>query len=152
MPDPRPTWDAYFLTIAEVTARRASCRRAQHGCVIVDKHRRIVATGYNGSPSGLPHCLEAGCRMVQGHCLRCRHAETNAVIHALQVLPNIAGCTVYVTGTPCEDCARALIREGVARVVYAKEYGSSGAPALFAEAGVTHELMALDSNHEGDQS
>ncbi len=77
----RPSWDDYFMSITFQVAKRSTCDRAQVGAIIV-KDRRILTTGYNGAPAGLPHCDEVGHLMINGHCVRTLHAEQNAIIQA----------------------------------------------------------------------
>jgi dCMP deaminase len=123
----RPSWDEYFLGIALAVAARADCTRAQHGAVIV-KQNRIVGTGYNGSPPGGPSCLTGGCPRGQmsredmpGHltgnhdysnCISL-HAEQNAIGYAVE-----RGDTIYITGKPCDMCAKLIRAAGIERVVY----------------------------------
>lgn len=139
----RPSWDEYLLLLSFVTALRSTCNQAKHGCVIVENNQ-IISTGFNGSPSGEPHCIENGCRMIDNHCLRCRHAEVNALIQALKKRKNISGLSVYVTGTPCLDCAKSLIRENVSKVIYGRSYGDeTRIKELFATANI--DLKFIDS-------
>lgn len=123
----RPDWDDYFLKITRAVARRADCSRRQVGAVIV-KDRRIVATGYNGAPSGNKGCLEGGCPRAQsdaapyssydtgpGSCIAI-HAEANAIIYADR--SRCEGATIYVTCEPCEGCSRLIAGAGIVRVVF----------------------------------
>jgi dCMP deaminase len=115
----RKDWDAYFIDIAFQVAERSTCLRRKVGAVIV-KDRRIKGTGYNGSPAGLPHCIDDGCAMVNGHCVRCIHAEPNAL---LECTPDERkGATLYCTDRPCPECQKLIITSGIGRVVYAREY------------------------------
>ena len=117
----RPTWDEYFMEMAELTARRSTCLRRQVGAVIV-KERRAIATGYNGAPSGITHCQE------RGGCLRQKlgvpsgqrhelcmalHAEQNAIIQAASMGHAIEGGTIYITHQPCVICAKMIINAGI---------------------------------------
>ena len=120
-PRPRPSWDEYFLQIAFTVAQRSTCDRAHVGCVLV-RDRRILTTGYNGAPAGLPHCDEIGHLLVDGHCVRTLHAEQNALIQAALHGVGTEGATAYVTHQPCLTCAKMLINAGVRRVVYAGNY------------------------------
>jgi len=114
----RPSWDAYFMKLAEDVSTRATCLRAKHGCVIV-RDRTIISTGYNGSPRGFKHCTEVGCIMLQGHCVACEHAERNAIYQAAKNgSSSLEGCTAYITGSPCIHCLRGLICTGIERIVY----------------------------------
>jgi len=108
----RPDWDTYFLRIADVVATRSPDRGTQHGCVIVDSDRRIVSTGYNGPVAGLRDEAIPLTRPAKHDWII--HAEDNAALFAR---PDLAGCTVYVTGLPCTACLRRLLQAGVTRIV-----------------------------------
>ncbi|PLS19557.1 deaminase [Bacillus sp. M6-12] len=115
----RKDWDSYFMDIAMMVKERSTCPRLHVGAVIV-KDKRIKATGYNGSPSGVDHCEDVGCLMIHNHCKRAVHAEVNAI---MQCSPEEReGATIYVTAQPCIDCAKAVIGSGIKKVVYAKPY------------------------------
>lgn len=141
----RLSWDQYFIGIAFVSSLRATCIQAKHGCILV-KDNQIISSGYNGSPSGEPHCIDEGCKMILNHCLRCRHAEVNAIIQAIHKQMSLKGATAYITGTPCTGCAKSLTREGIAKVVYERPYGKSDAVAIFKEAGIDFYQVSLDAN------
>ena len=126
----RPSWDEYFMQMAELTAQRSTCLRRQVGAIIV-KEKHIIATGYNGAPKGLPHCEELG------GCLRekleipsgerhelCRalHAEQNAIIQAATLGQSIEGATIYITHQPCIICAKMIINAGISRIVIRRGY------------------------------
>lgn len=113
----RTSWDDYFLKIAADVSERATCDRLHVGCVLV-RDKAILSTGYNGSPRGLPHCDEVGHDMVEGHCVRAVHAESNAIAHAARFGARTEGSTAYVTATPCWQCFRSMINAGVVGVVY----------------------------------
>ncbi len=132
---PRPSWDEYFMDIAFTVATRSTCDRAHVGAVLV-RDRRILATGYNGAPAGLPHCDEAGHLMIDGHCVRTLHAEQNAIIQAALHGINTEGATAYVTHQPCLTCAKMIINAGVRRVVYAGNYPDENSRWFLAQAGV----------------
>lgn len=131
----RPSWDHYFLNIAYEVANRSTCDRAQVGAVIV-KDKRILTTGYNGSPSGLAHCTEVGCLMENGHCIRTLHAEQNAIIQAALHGVSTAGGTIYVTHQPCFLCAKMIINAGIKEIVYGQEYPDDRSRQFLDEAGV----------------
>jgi dCMP deaminase len=117
----RPDWDSYFMKIAYAVSERSTCDRAFVGCfLVVDK--RILTTGFNGSPKGQPHCDEVGHLMVDGHCVRTIHAETNAIIQAALHGVSTKGSTCYVTHMPCINCTKALINAGIVRLVYDVSY------------------------------
>jgi dCMP deaminase len=117
----RPDWDTYFIDIATVVATRSTCDRASVGAVIV-RDKRILTTGFNGSPSGQPHCDEVGHLIIGGHCARTIHAELNAIIQAALHGISLRGATCYLTHFPCHGCAKALANAGVVRVVYKEGY------------------------------
>ncbi len=116
----RPDWDSYFMKIAAAVSERSTCDRAQVGCVLV-LEKRILTTGFNGSPAGQPHCDEAGHLMVEGHCVRTIHAETNAIIQAALHGVSTKGSTCYVTHFPCINCTKALINAGIIRLVFSND-------------------------------
>ena len=139
----RPTWEEYFMGIAEMVASRSTCRRRQVGAVAV-RAKRLLATGYNGAPSGLPHCLEIGClRETQGipsgerHEL-CRglHAEQNVIIQAAYHGVSLAGASLFCTNLPCAICAKMLINAGIKRIVYASGYADGLSLEMLTQAGV----------------
>jgi dCMP deaminase len=117
----RPDWDSYFMKIAYAVSERSTCDRAFVGSVLV-LDKRILTTGFNGSPSGQPHCDEKGHLLVDGHCVRTIHAETNAIIQAALHGVSTRGCTCYVTHFPCINCTKALINAGITRLVYNVAY------------------------------
>ncbi len=88
----RPSWDQYFLKLAMLASERATCPRMHCGCVLV-RHKHVLATGYNGSLPGLPHCDDIGCLIVNDHCIRTNHAEMNAITQAAKNGVSIAGAT-----------------------------------------------------------
>ncbi len=130
------------MGIALQVARRSTCDRARVGAIIV-KDRRILTTGYNGSPAGLPHCDEIGHLMIAGHCVRTLHAEQNAIIQAALHGVGVAGSTLYVTHQPCITCAKMIINAGIRRVVFAGHYPDQHAVAFLRDAGVALELYAV---------
>ncbi|HOU36048.1 MAG TPA: dCMP deaminase family protein [Candidatus Omnitrophota bacterium] len=139
----RISWDEYFMQIAHLVSQRATCLRRRVGAVIV-KDKRMLATGYNGAPSGLSHCLETGClrdRLKipsgQRHEL-CRglHAEQNAIIQASLYGTSVKGSTAYVTNQPCIICAKMLINAGITEIVIAGGYPDAMAMDFLKEAGI----------------
>ncbi|MBL8051104.1 MAG: cytidine/deoxycytidylate deaminase family protein [Anaerolineales bacterium] len=117
----RPDWDSYFMKIAFAVSERSTCDRAFVGCVLV-REKRILTTGFNGSPAGQSHCDEIGHLMVEGHCVRTIHAETNAIIQAALHGTSTKGATCYVTHLPCIQCTKALINAGIIKIVYSVSY------------------------------
>jgi dCMP deaminase len=115
----RPSWQDYFMTIARAVSSRATCAKKQVGCVLVNAQNEIVATGYNGSPSGEPHCIDVGCLLVSGRCIRTRHAERNALEHLGHYSGNL---TCYTTLQPCAECFAELRKAQVTSIVFEKKH------------------------------
>lgn len=139
----RPSWDEYFMEIARLVARRSTCLRRHVGAVLV-KDKRIVSTGYNGAPKGLPHCSETGClreklKVPEGerHEL-CRglHAEQNCIIQAAVFGVSTKGATLYCTHFPCSICAKMIINAEIAEVIYEHEYDDEISKKLLEQAEV----------------
>ncbi|HET6418816.1 MAG TPA: cytidine/deoxycytidylate deaminase family protein [Geobacteraceae bacterium] len=139
----RPSWDEYFMEITHLVARRSTCLRRKVGAVLV-KDKNILATGYNGAPSGVAHCLEVGCmrerlsiRSGERHEL-CRglHAEQNAIVQAAKHGTNINGSTIYCTTMPCIICSKVIINAGIRRIVYEQGYPDQLAGEMIEEAGI----------------
>lgn len=126
----RPSWDQYFMELANTAAKRATCDRGRSGCIIVrDKH--VLVTGYVGSPLGLPHCDEVGHLLkkvthedghVTQHCVRTVHAEQNAICQAAKLGISLDNGTLYCKMTPCRTCAMLIINCGIKRVVCEMKY------------------------------
>jgi len=147
-PETRPSWDEYFVRITFEVAQRGTCDRAHVGAIIV-KDKRILTTGYNGSPRGLAHCDEVGHLMIDGHCVRTLHAEQNAILQAALHGVSTAGSSLYVTHQPCLNCAKMIINAGIVRVVYAGSYPDENSQAFLAEAGVA--LQRFEWHARGDE-
>ena len=139
----RPNWEEYFLGISRQVARRSTCRRRNCGAVLVSDGR-ILATGYNGAPRGLIHCLDRGClreelgiESGQRHEL-CRglHAEQNALLQAALHGVKIAGSVIYTTHQPCVQCAKMLINGGIKKIYYLEAYPDLLAAEMLSEAGI----------------
>jgi dCMP deaminase len=125
----RPGWDSYFMQIAHIVGRRGNCIRRKVAAVIV-KDRRIISTGYNGTPRKIENCFEGGCPRCAGasgtgekldECI-CSHAEENAIVQAAYHGISVAGGTLYCTLSPCLTCTRMIINAGISEVVYDSEY------------------------------
>ena len=139
----RESWDQYFMQLATVVAQRSTCERATVGALLVVDHR-IIATGYNGSISGDPHCDDAGHLMRDGHCIRTLHAEMNAILQCAENGVSTRGAAVYVTYYPCLNCTKALIQAGVTRVYYAHDYRNDPyAVQLFKEHHIKTTLVTV---------
>ncbi|MCK9451344.1 MAG: cytidine/deoxycytidylate deaminase family protein [Bacteroidales bacterium] len=146
----RPSWDEYFLKLADSVASRATCDRGRSGCVIV-KDRQILVTGYVGSPRGLAHCDDVGHLMkktvhengsVTQHCVRTVHAEQNAITQAARRGIALDKSTLYCRMTPCRTCAMLIINCGIERVVCERKYHAGAeSEAMFKEAGVLLEFI-----------
>lgn len=146
----RPSWDEYFMEVARAIGKRATCDRGRSGCVIA-RNNQILATGYVGAPSGLPHCDEAGHQLRRlvhedgsesTHCVRSVHAEQNAICQAARRGTGIDGATLYCKMTPCRACAMMIINCGIVRVVCERKYHMGAeSEAMFAEAGVRLEYV-----------
>ena len=141
--DKRPSWDVYFMEITMLVARRSTCLRRAVGATVVN-NRRILATGYNGAPSGIAHCVEKGCLREtmniasgQRHEL-CRgiHAEQNAIIQAAYHGVSIRGSSLYCTNLPCSICTKMLINAGISEICYKEGYADELSLALLDEAGI----------------
>lgn len=117
----RTDWDEYFLGIATQVASRATCPRKHVGAVIV-RDKTILATGYNGSLRGQPHCDQAGCLMEDNHCVRTVHAEANAIVQAAKVGAAVEGATIYTTASPCWPCFKLIANSGCRRIVFGEFY------------------------------
>lgn len=118
----RKSWDEYFMEITEMVASRSTCDRAYVGCVIVNEENRIVSTGYNGSVSGNPHCIDVGHTMRDGHCIATIHAEMNAILYCAKEGIQLKGCRAYITHFPCLNCTKALIQVGISKIIYRDSY------------------------------
>ncbi len=147
----RPTWDEYFMEIANAVSSRATCDRGRSGCVIV-RDRQILVTGYVGSPKGLPHCDEVGHQLkktihedgsVTEHCVRTVHAEQNAICQAAKLGISLNNSTLYCRMTPCRVCAMLIINCGITRVVCEKKYHAGAeSEEMFRKAGVQLEFFS----------
>lgn len=147
--DNRVSWDEYFLNLMEVVGTRGTCDRGRSGCVIV-KDKRIIATGYVGSPINTAHCDDVGHEMhvvtengkESQHCIRTTHAEQNAIVNAARFGAALNGATLYCHMTPCYVCAKMIINAGIKRVVCNKDYHKGlRSKEIFQEASVTYELL-----------
>ena len=146
----RPSWDEYFMEVANAIAKRATCDRGRSGCVIA-RDNQILATGYVGAPSGLPHCDEVGHQLkklihedgsITQHCVRTVHAEQNAICQAARRGVSIEGATLYCRMTPCRTCAMMIINCGIVRVVCERRYhDGSESEGMFRQVGIKIEYV-----------
>ncbi|MBN2746456.1 MAG: cytidine/deoxycytidylate deaminase family protein [Bacteroidales bacterium] len=147
----RPSWDEYFIKVADMVASRATCDRGRSGCVIA-KDNQILVTGYVGSPKGLPHCDDVGHLFkkvihedgsVTQHCVRTVHAEQNAITQAARRGIALDGSTLYCRMTPCRTCAMLIINCGIVRVVCERKYHAGAeSEEMFRQVGI--ELKYLN--------
>lgn len=150
----RPNWDEYFMNIAHVVKSRSNCMTRQTGAIIV-KDKRIIGTGYNGTPMGIKNCFEGGCprctarmngTVVPGNDLDkcvCCHAEENAIVHSALHGNATKGSMMYITFTPCTQCAKMIINAGITKVVSAEKYPNNDLSIdLLRDAGV--ELVVFN--------
>jgi dCMP deaminase len=143
----RPSWDEYFMAIAELAATRSTCLRRQVGAVVV-KDKKILATGYNGAPSGLKHCLDIGClreklKIPSGErheLCRATHAEQNAIVQAALFGVSIEGSTMYSTTQPCILCTKLIINAGIERIVIQDSYPDRMSMQMLKEAKVKLQI------------
>jgi dCMP deaminase len=144
----RPSWPDYFMELTEVVAKRSTCLRRQVGALIV-KDRQVLATGYNGAPTDLPHCSEVGCIREeedvpsgQRHEL-CRglHAEQNAIIQAALHGTSVEEATLYCTHQPCILCSKMIINAGIEKIIFKGSYPDQLAEQMLKEAGIALEQI-----------
>lgn len=144
----RPSWDEYFMKLAEEVQTRTTCLRRPVGAIIV-KDRRILATGYNGVPTGLPHCNVTGCLREQlgvpsgqrHEICRGLHAEQNALLQAARYGINIEGASMYVTTQPCSVCAKMIINAGIKEIIYKNPYPDELAMELLGQTDIVLRLF-----------
>ena len=144
----RPPWELYFMDIAFLVASRSTCIRREVGALIV-KDKRILATGYNGAPTGIKHCIDTGCLRQklnipsgEKHEL-CRgiHAEQNAIIQAALHGVSIKGAVFFCTNQPCSICTKMIINAGIKKIYYSVAYSDPMADEMLKEAGI--ELIRI---------
>jgi dCMP deaminase len=144
----RPSWDEYFMKIAELAATRSTCLRRQVGAVIV-KDKKILATGYNGAPSGLRHCLDIGCLRdklgipsgERHELCRATHAEQNAIVQAALFGVSIKDSTLYSTTHPCILCTKLIINAGIRKITIKDGYPDKMSREMLEEAGVEIQVF-----------
>lgn len=146
----RPSWDVYFMRLAEVIRSRADCTRRRVGALIV-KDFRIISTGYNGTPHNIKNCSEGGCERCKKRdegkinwyeyeesCI-CIHAEQNAIIQAAYLGTSTKGSTMYSTTSPCSSCAKLIINAGIIRYVFKEQHHDKEGVNLLRKAGIQIE-------------
>ena len=149
----RPSWNLYFMNIATLVSTRSTCMRRKVGAVLV-KDKRILSTGYNGVPSGVPHCSETGCLREQlkvpsgerHELCKSVHAEQNAIIQAAYHGVSTKDAVLYCTNQPCSICAKMIINAGIKTVYYRDRYDDSLALDMFEMAGIKLIKLAKEDN------
>jgi len=152
----RPSWDEYFMEVAHVVRKRSTCLRRHVGAVLV-KDKRILATGYNGAPSGLAHCRDTGClrqalNVPSGErheICRGAHAEQNAVAQAALLGVSTKGSEIYITDHPCSVCVKIMINAGIKRIVFQGDYPDPLAVQLLAQSNIKVEKFKTPKTKSG---
>ncbi len=140
----RISWDQYYMAQSHLLALRSTCERLMVGATIV-RDKRIIAGGYNGSVSGSIHCIDEGCYVIDGHCVRTIHAEMNSLLQCAKFGVATDGAEMYVTHFPCLQCCKSIIQAGIQTVYYANDYKNNPyAKELFSDAGIKVEKVILD--------
>lgn len=121
MTDKRIPWNQYFMLQAVLLSLRSTCERLSVGAILV-RDKRVIAGGYNGAVSGDDHCIDVGCYIVDGHCLRTIHAEMNAVLQCSKFGIPTDGAEIYVTDFPCLQCTKSLLQAGIKKIYYMRNY------------------------------
>ncbi|KDA45436.1 ComE operon protein 2 [Ligilactobacillus animalis] len=143
----RIPWDQYFMLQAVLLSLRSTCTRLSVGAILV-RDQRMIAGGYNGSVSGDKHCIDDGCYMVDGHCLRTIHAEMNAVLQCAKFGIPTDGAELYVTDFPCLQCTKMLLQAGIKKIHYLRNYNNDPhALELLKLKEVTLEQVKLDKEY-----
>ncbi|TYB31938.1 MAG: cytidine deaminase [Candidatus Mcinerneyibacterium aminivorans] len=146
----RPDWDNYFFNITKLVAQRSTCLRRSVGALLV-KNKRILATGYNGAPSGLEHCIDVGCMRQElnipsgekQEICRGTHAEQNALMQAAKFGISVEGSSVYVTHFPCITCSKLLINAGISEVKYINDYPDDLSRKMLENADIKVERLKV---------
>ncbi|HEU5139054.1 MAG TPA: ComE operon protein 2 [Bacillales bacterium] len=139
----RIEWDQYFMAQSHLLATRSTCTRLAVGATIA-RDKRIIAGGYNGSISGGVHCVDEGCFVIDGHCVRTIHAEVNAILQCAKFGVSTAGAEIYVTHFPCLQCCKTIIQSGIRKLYYANDYKNHPyAVELLESAGVETKKVEL---------
>ncbi len=142
----RIDWDQYFMVQAALLASRSTCKRLSVGAVLV-RDKRIIAGGYNGSVSGDDHCIDEGCYLRDGHCVRTIHAEMNAILQCARFGMSTDGASLYVTDFPCLQCTKSLLQAGIKEINYILNYNNDDyAMKLFKLKNVRLRQINLDQD------
>lgn len=147
MVDQRIPWNQYFMAQAVLLSLRSTCTRLEVGATLV-KDRRIIAGGYNGAVSGDNHCIDHGCYVVDGHCIRTIHAEMNALLQCAKLGISTDGAEIYVTHFPCLHCTKAILQAGIKKIYYLHDYHNNPyAIELIQKLGVEIQQVKLDPKY-----
>jgi len=139
----RIPWDQYFMSQSLLLSTRSSCERLAVGATVV-RDRRVISGGYNGSVSGDEHCIDVGCKVVDGHCVRTVHAEANALLQCAKFGASTAGADIYVSHFPCIQCTKSIIQAGIKNLYYLNDYHTSDyAKELLEHAGISIRQVEL---------
>lgn len=145
--DKRIPWDQYFMAQAVLLSLRSTCTRLEVGATLV-KDKRIIAGGYNGSVSGDHHCIDEGCYIVDGHCVRTIHAEINALLQCSRLGVSTDNAEIYVTHFPCLQCTKSILQAGIKKIHYLNDYRNNEyAKALIEQVGVDVHQVKLDAKY-----
>lgn len=143
----RIPWDQYFMAQSLLLSLRSTCTRLSVGATIV-RDRRIIAGGYNGSVTGDVHCIDEGCYLVDGHCVRTIHAEMNAILQCAKFGVETDGAEIYVTHFPCLQCTKMILQAGIKTIHYLKDYRNDDyAIKLIKQAGATLDKVTLSQEY-----
>lgn len=141
----RIPWNQYFMAQSVLISLRSTCNRLAVGATIV-RDKRVISGGYNGSVSGEDHCIDVGCYMEDGHCLRTIHAEANAILQCSNFGSSTDGASIYVTHFPCLQCTKHIIQSGITKLYYLEDYKNHPyAIKLLKQANVSIEKVTLDN-------
>lgn len=150
MSQERIPWDQYFMVQSVLLSLRSTCTRLAVGATIV-RDKRIIAGGYNGSVSGDVHCIDEGCYVVDGHCVRTIHAEMNAILQCAKFGVPTEGAEIYVTHFPCLQCTKMILQAGIKKIHYLKDYHNNDyALNLIKVAGATVDQVKLSNKYFKD--
>ena len=141
----RPTWDVYFMGIAQQVSKRSTCDRKNVGAVIV-RDKVILSTGYNGSIRGVKHCDEIGHLIENGHCVRTVHAEVNAVAQSAMNGTEIKNSNIYLTASPCWPCFKVIVNSGIKKIYFGEFYRDEKIFKFAQESGI--ELIDMSKKNE----
>ncbi|MCU7557196.1 ComE operon protein 2 [Macrococcus capreoli] len=143
----RIQWKEYFMAQSQLLALRSTCTRLSVGATIV-KDNRVIAGGYNGSVSGEVHCIDEGCYVENGHCIRTIHAEMNALLQCAKMGVSTEGAEIYVTHFPCIHCTKSIIQAGIKKIYYANDYKNHPyAVELLQKANIETEKIEFNPEH-----